>query len=244
MRSSVRGEHLYRRSPADKVPAQEGGLGTLPLTDVSTFECAPASGRRVQYALKRVVDIALASAGLVLLSPILLGIVAAVKWSSPGAVFFAQERVGMCGRRFRLYKFRTMTNGAAERVDEVFHLNHANGPLFKAKDDPRVTRLGKMLRRSFMDELPQLINVLRGDMSLVGPRPCLPSEAAQMGEHVSFRFAVPQGLTGPWQACGHHALTFDEQMRVEREYVQSWSLAKDAAILLRTIPLVLRRAGL
>jgi lipopolysaccharide/colanic/teichoic acid biosynthesis glycosyltransferase len=137
-----------------------------------------------------------------------------------------------------------MSNGAAKRVDEVFHLNHANGPLFKAKDDPRITRVGGMLRRSFMDELPQLINVLRGDMSLVGPRPCLPSEAAQMGGHVSFRFAVPQGLTGPWQANGHHALTFDEQMRVEREYVQSWSLAEDARILLRTIPLVLRRAGL
>jgi lipopolysaccharide/colanic/teichoic acid biosynthesis glycosyltransferase len=181
---------------------------------------------------------------LVLLSPILLGIIAAVKLSSPGAVFFSQERVGMCGRRFTLYKFRTMTNGSAKRVDEVFHLNHANGPLFKAKDDPRVTRVGKVLRRTFMDELPQLINVLRGDMSLVGPRPCLPSEAAQMGEHVSFRFAVPQGLTGPWQANGHHALTFDEQMRVEREYVQSWSLVKDAAILMRTIPLVLRRAGL
>jgi lipopolysaccharide/colanic/teichoic acid biosynthesis glycosyltransferase len=150
----------------------------------------------------------------------------------------------MRGRRFKLYKFRTMTNGAAQRVDEVFHLNHANGPLFKAKDDPRVTRVGKVLRRSFMDELPQLINVLRGDMSLVGPRPCLPSEAGQMPEHVSFRFAVPQGLTGPWQANGHHALTFDEQMRVEREYVHSWSLLRDAEILVRTIPLVLRRAGL
>jgi lipopolysaccharide/colanic/teichoic acid biosynthesis glycosyltransferase len=191
-----------------------------------------------------VLDILLASVGLVLLIPILLGIIVAVKSSSPGAVFFVQERIGTRGRRFKLYKFRTMTNGAANRVDEVFHLNHANGPLFKAKDDPRVTRVGTLLRRSFMDELPQLINVLRGDMSLVGPRPCLPSEAAQMGEHVSFRFAVPQGLTGPWQANGHHALTFDEQMRVEREYVQSWSLVKDAAILLRTIPLVLRRAGL
>jgi lipopolysaccharide/colanic/teichoic acid biosynthesis glycosyltransferase len=168
----------------------------------------------------------------------------AVKLSTPGAAFFLQERVGMHGRHFRLYKFRTMSNGAAKRVDEVFHLNHANGPLFKAKDDPRITRVGGMLRRSFMDELPQLINVLRGDMSLVGPRPCLPSEAAQMGGHVSCRFAVPQGLTGPWQANGHHALTFDEQMRVEREYVQSWSLAEDARILLRTIPLVLRRAGL
>jgi lipopolysaccharide/colanic/teichoic acid biosynthesis glycosyltransferase len=230
--------------PADVVAAPEATPGTLSLTEVPTFECAPASGRSVQYALKRAIDIILASAGLVLLSPILLGIVVAVKLSSPGAIFFAQERLGMRGRRFMLYKFRTMTSGAAQRVDEVFHLNHANGPLFKARNDPRVTRVGKMLRRSFMDELPQLVNVLRGDMSLVGPRPCLPSEAEQMGEHVSFRFAVPQGLTGPWQANGHHALTFDEQMRVEREYVQSWSLVKDAAILLRTIPLVLKRAGL
>ena len=229
---------------ADEVSAPEATVGTLTLTDVATVQGAPASGRRIQYALKRVLDILLASVGLVLLSPVLLGIVVAVKLSSPGSAFFLQERLGMRGRRFILYKFRTMTSGAAQRVDEVFHLNHANGPLFKARDDPRVTRVGKMLRRSFMDELPQLINVLRGDMSLVGPRPCLPSEAAHMGEHVSFRFAVPQGLTGPWQANGHHAMTFDEQMRVEREYVQSWSLVKDATILLRTIPLVLRRAGL
>jgi lipopolysaccharide/colanic/teichoic acid biosynthesis glycosyltransferase len=235
---------MKKAHTTDEVSAPEATPGTLTLTNVATFQFTPASERRVQYAVKRVLDIVLASVGLVLLSPILLGIVVAVKLSSPGAIFFAQERLGMRGRRFMLYKFRTMTSGAAQRVDEVFHLNHANGPLFKAKDDPRVTRIGKMLRRSFMDELPQLVNVLRGDMSLVGPRPCLPSEAAQMGEHVSFRFAVPQGLTGPWQANGHHALTFDEQMRVEREYVQSWSLVKDAAILLRTIPLVLRRAGL
>src|SRR5207248_8915330 len=130
-----------------------------------------------------VLDILLASVGLLLLSPILLGIMVAVKLSSPGSVFFSQVRLGIGGQRFRLYKFRTMTNGAAKRVDEVFHLNHANGPLFKAKDDPRVTRIGRTLRRTFMDELPQLINVLRGDMSLVGPRPCLPSEAAKMGEH-------------------------------------------------------------
>jgi lipopolysaccharide/colanic/teichoic acid biosynthesis glycosyltransferase len=229
---------------AVELSAPEATVATLILTEFPTFECAPASGRRIQYALKRVIDIVLAAVGLVVLSPILLGIIVAVKLSSPGAVFFLQERVGTGGRRFRLYKFRTMTNGAAQRVDEVFHLNHANGPLFKARDDPRVTRVGKALRRSFMDELPQLINILRGDMSLVGPRPCLPSEAAHMGEHVSFRFAVPQGLTGPWQANGHHAMTFDEQMRVEREYVQSWSLAKDVRIVLRTIPLVLRRAGL
>jgi len=235
---------LFQHSPADGLSAQEGDVATMTVADVAPFEWVPASGRRVEHALKRVLDIVLASVGLVLLSPILVGVIVAVKLSSPGAVFFVQERVGMHGRRFRLYKFRTMTNGAAKRVDEVFHLNHANGPLFKAKDDPRVTPVGRLLRRSFMDKLPQLINVLRGEMSLVGPRPCLPSEAAQMGEHVSFRFAVPQGLTGPWQANGHHALTFDEQMRVEREYVQSWSLAKDAKILLRTIPLVVRRAGL
>jgi lipopolysaccharide/colanic/teichoic acid biosynthesis glycosyltransferase len=229
---------------AVELSAPEATISSLILTEFPTFECAPTSRRRVQYALKRGIDIVLAAVSLVLLSPILLAIIAAVKSSSPGAIFFLQERVGMGGRRFKLYKFRTMTNGAAQHVDEVFHLNHANGPLFKARDDPRITRVGKTLRRSFMDELPQLVNVLRGDMSLVGPRPCLPSEAANMGENVSFRFAVPQGLTGPWQANGHHAMTFDEQMRVEREYVQSWSLVKDATILLRTIPLVLRRAGL
>src|SRR5207244_4621156 len=116
---------LFQHSPADEVSAREGGVATLSVAEVATFECAPASGRRVQYALKRVLDILLASVGLVLLSPILLGIMVAVKLSSPGSVFFLQERVGMRGRRFKLYKFRTMTNGAAKRVDEVFHLNYA-----------------------------------------------------------------------------------------------------------------------
>src|ERR1700737_1947130 len=152
---------------ADVVPAPEAALGALTLIDVATFQCAPISGRRVQYTVKRVVDVLMAFLGLVVLSPILLGIIVAVRLSSPGAVFFSQERLGMRGQRFKLYKFRTMTIGAAQRVDEVFHLNHANGPLFKAKDDPRVTPVGKVLRRSFMDELPQLVNVLRGDMSLV-----------------------------------------------------------------------------
>jgi lipopolysaccharide/colanic/teichoic acid biosynthesis glycosyltransferase len=129
-------------------------------------------------------------------------------------------------------------------LDLVFHLNEANGPLFKARNDPRMTPVGKVLRRAYLDELPQLLNVLQGDLSLVGPRPCLPVEFDRMDGQISFRFTVPQGLTGPWQASGCHRLTFDEQIAIEREYVQNWSLRKDFAIMLRTVPIMLSCSGM
>jgi lipopolysaccharide/colanic/teichoic acid biosynthesis glycosyltransferase len=137
-----------------------------------------------------------------------------------------------------------MVDGADGRVDQVFHLNHANGPFFKAKDDPRLTRAGGLLRRAFLDELPQLFNVIKGDMSLVGPRPCLPSELTVLNGALAFRFSVPQGITGPWQVNGYHGLTLLEQLRVEREYIESWTIRRDIIILLQTVPLVLRRKGI
>jgi lipopolysaccharide/colanic/teichoic acid biosynthesis glycosyltransferase len=127
--------------------------------------------------------------------------------------------------------------------DKVVALNEASGPLFKCKKDPRITPVGRVLRATFLDELPQLINVVRGELSLVGPRPCLLREAAQMEQEMYFRFAVPQGITGPWQTNGYHALAFADQLQIEGNYVQSWSLGKDIAILLRTIPIVLRLQG-
>lgn len=233
----------------DERPALSAGFvidGKLGAVDVLALGVERPGSRllNLQYIVKRIMDIVLALAGLILLSPVFVVIGMAVKMTSPGPVFFVQERLAMGGRIFRLYKFRTMTDGAAYRVDEVLHLNGASGPLFKARHDPRVTAAGRLLRRTFLDELPQLLNILRGDMSFVGPRPCLPREAAKMQEDFAFRFRVPQGLTGPWQANGHHSLSFDDQKRVEREYVQSWSLARDAAILLRTVPHVLRAQGL
>jgi lipopolysaccharide/colanic/teichoic acid biosynthesis glycosyltransferase len=136
-----------------------------------------------------------------------------------------------------------MIEGADAMRDSVAALNQANGPLFKARNDPRVTAVGRMLRCTFLDELPQLINVIRGEMSLVGPRPCLAEEIATIEEAMYFRFAVPQGITGPWQTNGYHALPFRDQLAVELDYVQRWSLTRDLSILAQTIPIVVKHRG-
>ena len=175
----------------------------------------------------------------------LFGLIALlIKVSSRGPVFYKQQRLKQNGVEFTLYKFRSMVCDADARLDQVFHLNQASGPLFKLRKDPRITRVGLFLRSTFLDELPQLLNVLLGDMSLVGPRPILAKEAGEMEKQFLFRFAVPQGMTGPWQINGHYALTIEDQLRAERDYVGGWSLGRDFAILFRTIPLVLRKAGL
>jgi lipopolysaccharide/colanic/teichoic acid biosynthesis glycosyltransferase len=199
--------------------------------------------RRVQYRIKRIVDFVLALVLLVMLSPLLMLAAVAIKLTSRGPIFYKQQRLMKDWQEFTLFKFRTMVDGADTMLDQVVALNEASGPLFKCRKDPRITPLGRLLRASFLDEVPQLINVLRGELSLVGPRPCLLREAAQLEQEMYFRFAVPQGITGPWQTNGYHALLFEDQLQVEGDYVQSWSLAKDFAILLRTIPIVLRLQG-
>ena len=194
-----------------------------------------------EMTVKRAVDIVVSLVVLVLLAPLLLLVALAIRVTSPGPVLYRQTRVGAYGILFTLLKFRTMVDGAHEMLDQVTHLNSATGPLFKAAGDPRMTPVGNLLRRCFFDELPQLVNVLLGEMSLVGPRPCLPAELAQMHQ---FRFDAPQGVTGPWQVNGHHALTWEEQANVELGYVRDWSLAADFAILLRTVSLVVRLRGI
>jgi lipopolysaccharide/colanic/teichoic acid biosynthesis glycosyltransferase len=199
--------------------------------------------RHTQYRLKRLLDLLAAGGLLVLLSPLMLLIALVVKLTSRGPVLFRQQRLMQDGVEFTLLKFRTMVDGADAMLDKVFILNEAKGPLFKLRKDPRVTRVGRFLRKSFLDELPQLINVVRGEMSLVGPRPILAREVSDLPGRVVFRFAVPQGITGPWQTHGHHKLTFDEQLAIERAYIQGWSLLKDLAILAQTVQLVLLRRG-
>lgn len=189
-------------------------------------------------------DIVVSSCLLILLSPLLVAIAIAVKSTSRGPILFRQRRLMQEGAEFTLLKFRTMVDGADAMLDKVFVLNEANGPLFKARKDPRLTRVGHFLRKGFLDELPQLINVVRGEMSLVGPRPLLTREISSIAARVAFRFAVPQGITGPWQTHGHHRLSFEEQLAVERSYIQSWSLRKDLGILLKTVHLVLLRRGI
>lgn len=210
-----------------------------PVVTIATGPMAGASG-----AAKRLLDVTVASALLLALAPLMLGIAAAVRLTSPGPALFAQERVGLNKRRFRMLKFRTMVQGAEQRLAEVEHLNEASGPVFKIRRDPRVTRLGAALRRTSLDELPQLLNVLRGDLSLVGPRP-LPLrdyEGFAVDRHRR-RFCVRPGITCLWQIGGRSDVSFERWMELDMQYIDSWSLWLDVKILLKTIPAVLRGTG-
>lgn len=199
--------------------------------------------KRSQYRIKRAIDLLVSVLILITLSPLLLLIGILIKLTSPGPILYRQRRLGQNGFEFVLLKFRTMVVDADDQLGQLMLLNEASGPLFKIRRDPRVTPLGRVLRRTFFDEVPQVINVIRGDMSLVGPRPILAREAKQIEKQLLFRFAVPQGITGPWQVNGHHGISFHEQLRAERDYVDAWSLKKDFQILIKTVPLILKTAG-
>jgi exopolysaccharide biosynthesis polyprenyl glycosylphosphotransferase len=193
--------------------------------------------------LKRVVDVVLVSLGLIALAPVLALIALAVKLDSRGPVFYGQERVGKHGRHFKMLKFRSMVVDADSRKDALRAQNEATGPLFKMKRDPRVTRVGRFTRRWSLDELPQLFNVLRGDMSLVGPRPPVPSEVAEYEDWQLGRLRAVPGVTGLWQVSGRSEVPFHDMVRLDLHYIRNWSLALDIEILLRTIPAVLTSRG-
>jgi exopolysaccharide biosynthesis polyprenyl glycosylphosphotransferase len=193
--------------------------------------------------LKRGVDLVFGTLILIGLSPLLAAIALAIKLDSPGPVLYRQERVGRDGRRFMMYKFRSMHQDAERLLEQLRDRNEATGPLFKIKDDPRVTAVGRVLRRFSLDELPQLFNVLHGEMSLVGPRPPVPSEVAQYDDwHLGRLRAVP-GMTGLWQASGRSEVPFHDMVRLDLHYIQNWSLSLDFEILLRTIPAVVTHRG-
>jgi len=192
---------------------------------------------------KRLLDLVSALVILVPAALPMLAMAVAVRISSPGPVLFRQPRVGMNGRLFTSYKFRSMYIDAENRIAEVAHLNEAGGPLFKSRRDPRITPLGRLLRRSSLDELAQLFNVLRGEMSMVGPRPGLMSEVLQYEPHHLNRLTVRPGLTGLWQVSGRSELPFQEMMRLDMEYIARRSLWFDAWLLLRTVPAVLSGRG-
>ncbi|WP_438872262.1 sugar transferase [Paractinoplanes rishiriensis] len=175
--------------------------------------------------------------------PLLLGVALCVRLTSRGPVLFRQVRVGRDGRLFRIFKFRSMYVDAEARLAELRHLNEHDGVLFKMRDDPRVTRVGRWLRRFSLDELPQLLNVLLGQMSLVGPRPPLPSEVAVYADDVRRRLAVKPGMTGLWQVSGRSDLPWEEAVRLDLRYVENWSLSLDLVILLRTMTAVVRSSG-
>jgi exopolysaccharide biosynthesis polyprenyl glycosylphosphotransferase len=199
--------------------------------------------RGIQRATKRGMDLALAATALVLASPLLLVAVVAIKLTDHGPVLFRQRRVGRDGHTFMMPKLRTMTVDADERKGDLLHLNErAGGPLFKLADDPRVTRVGRLLRATSIDELPQLVSVLRGQMSLVGPRPALPAEVESFDARLATRHRVRPGLTGLWQVEQRDNGAFDAYRRLDLFYVENWSLVLDLTILLHTVPAVLARS--
>jgi exopolysaccharide biosynthesis polyprenyl glycosylphosphotransferase len=202
---------------------------------------APEDGRLL---VKRLIDILGSIIGLAVFAPVMAVTTLAIKLTSAGPVIFAQERFGLNKRRFRMYKFRTMTADAEVRQAAVEHLNEARGPVFKIRNDPRLTRIGGFLRKSSIDELPQLLNVLRGEMSLVGPRPMAVRDVGRFTEAAPMRrFSVLPGLTCLWQVSGRSELGFEDWMRLDLQYINQWSLTLDFLILARTVPAVLRGVG-
>lgn len=206
-----------------------------------TFSTAPESP--VPLAVKRSIDISVSILLATLGLPVIALIALAIKLSQGGAVLYSQTRCGLNGRRFTLYKFRTMVEGADRAQQDLLHLNEMDGPVFKVRNDPRVTPLGRFLRRFSLDELPQLWNVLRGDMSLVGPRPPIPDEVRRYQRWQRRRLSMKPGLTCLWQISGRNQIDFERWMHLDLEYIDSWSPWLDMKILLKTVPAVLSGRG-
>jgi exopolysaccharide biosynthesis polyprenyl glycosylphosphotransferase len=218
---------------AEFVPGQ-----TVPL-----FTLRPPVFQGIDYALKRSFDLVLSVVGLMLLAPILLAIGAAVKLSSRGPAIYRSVRPGMAGKPFYCFKFRTMREHAEQIQDDLEPLNEKSGALFKIRQDPRLTKVGRLLRRFSLDELPQLVNVVRGEMSLVGPRPLPMRDFERLEEWHKKRYLVLPGITGLWQVSGRAELDFDDLVRLDFLYLERWSVFLDLSILLKTIPAVLSRRG-
>jgi exopolysaccharide biosynthesis polyprenyl glycosylphosphotransferase len=197
----------------------------------------------LQLLLKRIMDVVISGFMLLVLSPLMLTIAAIIKFTSPGGAFFVQERVGMNRRKFKLLKFRSMCADAEARKKDLAAANEMDGPVFKIKNDPRITPIGRFIRKTSIDELPQLINVLKGEMSLVGPRPPLLSEVDQYEWLHRRRLSIKPGITCLWQVSGRNTVTFRRWMEMDKEYVENWSIWLDVKILARTLPVVLLRRG-
>jgi exopolysaccharide biosynthesis polyprenyl glycosylphosphotransferase len=236
-----------RRIKLSVVPPLRGAFGTavrlshvaeLPFVEYHTGDPSVST-----LMLKRCADVTIATAALVLTAPLLALAALAIKLDSRGPVLYVQRRAGLGGEPFRMLKFRTMVNGAHHRLAEVVRLEGLEEPMFKLRDDPRVTRVGRFLRRWSLDELPQLINVVRGDMSLVGPRPEQVELVERYRPEHRFRLDARPGMTGPMQVFGRGDLDFDERLAVEREYIENVSLGRDARILAMTIPVVISGKG-
>lgn len=201
------------------------------------------AAKRWQLRTKRCLDIACAALALALLSPLLLLTALLVAVDSHGPALYRQERVGRGGRRFKMLKFRSMYVGAHDERHHIESVNEASGPVFKMRDDPRVTRVGRVIRKLSIDELPQFWNVLRGDMSLVGPRPPLPEEFVEYGRAHNRRLLVTPGLTCIWQVSGRSDIDFEDWVAMDVEYITTWTLRRDLVLIARTVPAVLSGKG-
>jgi exopolysaccharide biosynthesis polyprenyl glycosylphosphotransferase len=235
------GIHVELSSSLKDIDASR--LSVRPLGRFPVVYVEPVKRDGWPQVAKRAFDVALSLLLLVVSLPVLVAAAVAIKVTSPGPVLFKQERVGRRGRRFHVLKLRTMVVDAEERLVDLDLLNEADGPLFKIREDPRVTGVGRLLRKLSLDELPQLVNVLRGEMSLVGPRPALPSEVTQWGPELFERLRVQPGITGMWQVRGRSDSSFAQYARWDLYYVDNWSIAHDLGILLRTVPVVLSQKG-
>jgi exopolysaccharide biosynthesis polyprenyl glycosylphosphotransferase len=223
---------------------QKGRAHDSHLDGITLATISPNSSDGWPIICKRLLDIFVSSLLLLLLAPVFILVAILIKLDFSGPIFFVQDRVGLNKRRFRMYKFRTMVGDAEKKQSQLESLNEADGPVFKIKNDPRITRLGKHLRKASLDELPQLLNVLKGDMSLVGPRP-LPMRDYQGFDEdwVRRRFSVPPGITCLWQVNGRNSLSFKQWMELDLQYIDQWSLWLDVKLIAKTIPAVLRGVG-
>ncbi|SFI28199.1 Sugar transferase involved in LPS biosynthesis (colanic, teichoic acid) [Paenibacillus sp. UNC496MF] len=210
------------------------------VTDSDSFRLALTKESDLSYlVVKRVIDIAGALFGLVFFLPLFLLVALCIKLEDPkGSVFFYQTRIGKDEKPFRMFKFRSMVSNAEERLKELLAKNEIQGAMFKMKDDPRITKVGKFIRKTSIDELPQLINVLRGDMSLVGPRPPLKREVAEYTEYDKLRLTVTGGCTGLWQVSGRNDLSFEQMVELDLKYIQNRSIAGDMKIIFKTFKLL------
>jgi exopolysaccharide biosynthesis polyprenyl glycosylphosphotransferase len=215
----------------------------VPGQSVPLFELKPPVFEGVDFVLKRTFDLVVASALLVVLSPALLAIAISIKLTSKGPVLFRSRRPGIGAQPFDCLKFRTMHTDAEQRQEELEEMNEATGALFKIRRDPRITAIGHFLRRFSLDELPQLVNVLRGEMSMVGPRPLPMRDYRRLEDWHRKRYLVLPGITGLWQISGRAELNFDELVRLDFLYLETWSVFLDLSIVLKTLPAVLRSRG-
>ncbi len=231
------------RSHAEAI-SRELSIHAVPFnSEIRRLIRSEAPSKAGQRFMKRILDFTGALTGIILLSPVYLALAVAIKLDSRGPIVFSQTRVGKNGKLFRFYKFRSMVTNAEALKKSLMTRNEADGPAFKMKNDPRVTRVGRFIRKTSLDELPQLWNVLRGEMSLVGPRPALPSEVEQWQAWQHKRLAVEQGCTCIWQVSGRSDVNFDQWMRMDIEYVRNWSLKLDISIICRTVLVMLTGKG-